>query len=333
MTDSAAPFFSVVIPVYNRADALKTAIESVLAQSDQDFEIVVVDDGSKDDPKAVVSAFGDPRLVYHRQENRGGGAARNAGIGLARGAFVAFLDSDDRFLPDHLKTMRGMLAGTTDTVGYARMLVDRGEGRMILKPPRAIAPGEHMATYLLCDRGFVPTITVVVPLSWARIVRYHESLKAAEDTDFAIRLFLAGCHFVMAEEPGAIWNDQPDPKRTSAGRKGAGLAGWIEVLRPAIPPRAYYGGRGWAYAKHVATKSKWQAFELYFEAVAHGAYRPSLAAIIFLQIFLPDRLYRALADGSIAWLRAGMRPHNENLRDKGDGIRDAGILSPDSRRK
>jgi len=327
MTDSAAPFFSIVIPVYNRADALKAAIESVLAQSDQDFEIVVVDDGSKDDPKAVVEAFGDPRLFYRRQENRGGGAARNAGIDLARGAFVAFLDSDDRFLPGHLKAMRALLAGTTDTVGYARMLVDRGQGRMILKPPRAIAPGEHMATYLLCDRGFVPTITVVVPRSWARTVRYHESLKAAEDTDFAIRLFIAGCRFVMAEEPGAVWNDQPDPTRTSAGRKGAGLAGWIEVLRPAIPSRAYYGCRGWAYAKHVATKSKWQAFKLYVDAVAHGAYRPSLAAIVFLQIFLPDRLYRALADGSISWLRAGMQPQGRSALHRDDGIREAGVLS------
>jgi cellulose synthase/poly-beta-1,6-N-acetylglucosamine synthase-like glycosyltransferase len=308
MADSAAPFFSVIIPVYDRANALRTAIESVLAQSDQDFEIVVVDDGSRDDPKAVLDAFGDPRIRYRRQENRGGGAARNTGIDLARGAFVAFLDSDDRFLPDHLKAMRALLAGTRDTVGYARMLVDRGEGRLILKPPRAIAPGEHMATYLLCDRGFVPTITIVVPLAWARNVRYHESLKAAEDTDFAIRLFLAGCRFVMAEEPGAVWNDQPDPNRTSAGRKGAGLAGWIEVLRPAIPARAYYGCRGWAYAKHVAANSKWQALKLYADAVVHRAYRPSLAAIIFLQIFLPDHLYRALADGSIAWLRAGMRP-------------------------
>ena len=315
MADPATPFFTVVIPVYNRADALRDAIASVLSQSDQDFEIVVVDDGSKDEPRAVVDSFSDARLRFLRQENRGGGAARNTGIDHARGEFIAFLDSDDTFLPHHLKTMRTLLAGTKNTVGYARMLVDRGEGRLILKPPRAIAPGEHMATYLLCDRGFVPTITVVVPALWAQTVRYHESLHAAEDTDFAIRLFIAGCRFVMVEEAGAVWRDYPDPHRASAGRKGEGLAGWIEVLRPVIPERAYYGCRGWAYAKHVAAWNKWRALQLYAQAVRHGAYRPSLAAIVFLQIFLPDSVYRAIADGAIAWLRAGMRPTGQVSHD------------------
>jgi cellulose synthase/poly-beta-1,6-N-acetylglucosamine synthase-like glycosyltransferase len=314
MADSAAPFFSVVIPVYNRADALKVALQSVLAQSDQDFEIVVVDDGSKDDPKSVIDAIGDPRIRYRRQENKGGGAARNTGIDLSRGRFVAFLDSDDRFLPQHLKTMRALLADTKDTVGYARTIVDRGEGRAILKPPRAIAPGEHMATYLLCERGFVPTITVVAPADWARTIRYHEMLPSSEDTDFAIRLFLDGCRFVMAHEAGAVWNDRPDPQRISAGRKGAELKAWIETLRPAIPECAYYGCLGWNYAKHVAMTSRWRALGLYADALRHRAYRPSLAAIIFLQIFLPDRVYRAIADGAIAWLSAGMRPGEESRR-------------------
>ncbi len=308
MAYPVSPFFSVVIPVYNRADTLKAALDSVLGQSEQDFEIIVVDDGSKDDPKSVVDRIGDPRIHCLRQENKGGGAARNTGIDLARGRFIAFLDSDDRFLPHHLKDSRSLLEGTRDTVAYARMIVDRGEGRVILKPPRAIAPGEHMATYLLCDRGFVPTITIVAPAEWARQVRYHEKLPSSEDTDFAIRLFLAGCRFLMAKAPGAVWNDQPDPERVSSGRKGAELKDWIETLRPEIPERAYYGCLGWTYAKHVATTSRWRALQLYADALRHGAYRPSLAAIVFLQIFLPDRLYRAIADGAIAWLRAGMRP-------------------------
>src|SRR5262249_29643317 len=163
---------------------------------------------------------GDPRIRFFAQENQGGGAARNAGIDRARGRFIAFLDSDDVFLPDHLRTMRAMLEGTARTVGYARMIVDRGQGRTVLKPPRAIAPGEHMATYLLCDRGFVPTITVVVEAEMARRVRYNTQVRAAEDTDFAIRLFLEGNRFVMAEAPGAVWKDIADPNRTSSGRKG-----------------------------------------------------------------------------------------------------------------
>jgi len=304
-------FFSVVIPVYNRADALGDAIRAVLAQSEQDFEIVVVDDGSRDDPRRVVETFGDPRIRFFAQANRGGGAARNAGIDQARGRFVAFLDSDDVYLPGHLAAMRKLIDGTTDTVGYARMIVDRGRGRTFLKPPRAIRPGEHMADYLLCERGFVPTITVVVARETAGRVRYHEDLRAAEDTDFAIRLFLAGQRFVMAEEPGAVWRDVPDPGRTSAGRKGGRMIPWLEEMRPRIPARAYHGCRGWAIAKHVATADRLAALELYLSALRRGCYRPGLAGIVFLQIFLSDRAYRAVADGAIQWLRAGLRQKRE----------------------
>ena len=117
------PFFSVIVPVFNRAPVLGAALQSVLTQTCQDFEIVVVDDGSSDDPRAVVEAIGDPRIRYLRQDNRGGGTARNTGIDAARGRFIAPLDSDDVFLPHHLERMKALLEGSTGTVGYARILV------------------------------------------------------------------------------------------------------------------------------------------------------------------------------------------------------------------
>jgi hypothetical protein len=202
-----------------------------------------------------------------------------------------------------------LLSHSSDTVGYARVLVDRGNGRSLLKPPRALRAGEHMATYLLCDRGFVPTITTCVGTALARRMRYAEHLRFAEDTDFAIRLFLEGCRFAMLEEPGAVWHDLHDPHRASANRKGARLAGWIEELRRRIPSTAYYGCRGWTIAKGIAPQNRLKALHLYAEAVLHGCYRPRLAVIIFLQIFLPDSLYRHVADGVIGTLgRLRKRP-------------------------
>jgi glycosyltransferase involved in cell wall biosynthesis len=300
----AAPFFSVIIPVYNRAHILGVALRSVLAQSEQDFEIIVVDDGSYDNPRQVADDIGDPRIRVIRQENRGGGAARNRGIDEARGRFIAFLDSDDEFLPRHLETMKRLLDGTSHTVGYARMIVDRGRGRTLLKPPRAIRPGEHMATYLLCDRGFVPTITLAVATEVAKRVRYDENLPCAQDTDFAIRLYLAGCKFVMASEADALCSDVHDPNRISAGRKSAPLAQWLEGMRPNIPAKAYYGCRGWMIAKGAVTTDASSSLRFYLSALWHGCYRPSLAGIIFLQIFLPDRLYRRIANGAISLLQA-----------------------------
>jgi glycosyltransferase involved in cell wall biosynthesis len=310
------PFFSVIVPVYNRSDTLAAALGSVFAQTDQDFEIIVVDDGSIDNPQAVVDAIADPRIRFLRQANRGGGHARNVGIDLARGDFVAFLDSDDIFLPRHLESMRRLLAGTEATVGYAPVLVDRGIGRTIVKPPRAIAPDEHMAVYLLCDRGFVPTITTVAPRTLAAQVRYNENLRSAEDTDFALRLYLAGCRFVMADVPGAVWKDIRDPRRASArldGRTGDRMKRWLDELGAAIPERARKGCLGWAYAKHIAPTNSRKALSLYISALRHRAYRPKLAAIIFLQIFLSDRAYRVIADFAIRWLGMNI---SSAVRDK-----------------
>lgn len=314
----AAPFFSIVIPVFNRAGPLRDAIESVRAQSFADFEIVVVDDGSSDDPQSVVAGFADPRIRCVRQANAGGGAARNRGIDEARGDFIAFLDSDDVFLAHHLAGMHALLKGTDRLVGYARVRVDRGDGRVFLKPARANRPGEEMARYLLCDRGFTPTITLALPRAAAARIRFHEKLRAAEDTDFAIRLSHAGYEFRMLEEPGAVWNDRFDPGRQSSSRGAEELRLWLDNLRPIISARAWHGGRGWAYAKQIVREKPLSALFLYLNALARGCYRPSLAAVIFLQIFLGPAGYRRLADYAITRFRAGMResdckPHLRKL--------------------
>jgi glycosyltransferase involved in cell wall biosynthesis len=98
------PFhISVVIPTFNRAGSLETALKSVFAQSLPPSEVIVVDDGSSDDSHdRVVAAFG-ARVRYYRQPNRGVSAARNAGIQRATGNWIAFLDSDDVWLPDKLQ--------------------------------------------------------------------------------------------------------------------------------------------------------------------------------------------------------------------------------------
>jgi len=188
--------------------------------------------------------------------------------------------------------------------------VDRGEGRIFVKPPHAIRQGEDMGEYLLCARGFVPTITVVVEREMARRVRYHEHLRAAEDTDFAIRLALAGCRFAMADEPGAVWKDIADPGRTSAGvasSRTARFAQWLEQMKPSMTARAWRGARGWAYAKMLARDGrKFEALQLYLMALLYGCYAPKLAAVVFLQVFLNAAQYRRLADSVIAWLHPGL---------------------------
>ncbi len=95
------PHVSVIIPTYNRATYVSRAIESILSQSYRDFEVIVVDDGSCDNTKQVVQAYGD-RVRYVFQSNAGPGAARNLGIRISEGMYLAFLDSDDMWMPEFL---------------------------------------------------------------------------------------------------------------------------------------------------------------------------------------------------------------------------------------
>lgn len=99
---SAHPLVSVIIPSYNRAAQLKTAIDSVLQQRFQDWELIVVDDGSSDETPRLARRFPDRRVRMHRQARRGVSAARNAGLSLARAPWIAFLDSDDSWKPQKL---------------------------------------------------------------------------------------------------------------------------------------------------------------------------------------------------------------------------------------
>ena len=97
------PFFSVVIPTYNRGGVLLLAIQSVIQQTFDQWELIIVDDGSKDNTKTVVSAITDKRVKYFYQENKGRSAARNAGIEIALGEYIAFLDSDDQYAENYLE--------------------------------------------------------------------------------------------------------------------------------------------------------------------------------------------------------------------------------------
>ncbi len=99
---SGTPFFSVIIPTFNRAHLLAKAIQSVLDQTFTDWELIVVDDGSTDETAAVVRSFGDGRIRYFFKDNEERSAARNHGIEHSCGIFISFLDDDDHYLKDFL---------------------------------------------------------------------------------------------------------------------------------------------------------------------------------------------------------------------------------------
>ena len=112
------PFFSIVIPAYNRAGFIAMTLYSVLKQEFADFEILVIDDGSKDNTAEVVREFTDPRLRYLPKANAERGAARNYGLSHATGQYVLFLDSDDLFHPNHLSVLYAAIAGQVNRPNF-----------------------------------------------------------------------------------------------------------------------------------------------------------------------------------------------------------------------
>jgi len=126
---------SVIIPTYNRADLLRAAITSVLNQTFQDFEIIVVDDASDDHTPAVVSGFNDDRITYIRHDKTGGEAkARNTGVINSGAEYIAFLDDDDEWLPEKLELEINLLKNCSQVVGgvYTGIIrVDRACGKTL----------------------------------------------------------------------------------------------------------------------------------------------------------------------------------------------------------
>src|SRR5688572_6318319 len=98
----AKPFISVIIPCYNRASMIGKTIRSLQQQDYNDYEILVIDDGSTDNTEQVINEIADARTSYFKKLNEERAAARNYGAGLAKGSYLNFFDSDDLALPNHL---------------------------------------------------------------------------------------------------------------------------------------------------------------------------------------------------------------------------------------
>jgi alcohol dehydrogenase class IV len=123
-----APRFSIVVPTYNRSSAILATIESVMAQDERDWELLVVSDASTDDTDRVVRAVGDPRVRLLRLQRHVGhpGPPRNRGLAAAGGRYVAYLDHDDRWRPDHLTAVGALLDGGARLAATGSVRVDDG---------------------------------------------------------------------------------------------------------------------------------------------------------------------------------------------------------------
>lgn len=233
-----APRVSVVLPTFNRMTYLPEAVASVQAQTCADWEILLVDDESTDGTADWASRLGDPRVRYLRQLRRAGiAAARNAGLRAARGDWIAFLDSDDRWRQPKLERQMAALDGHASVRWcYANYAMMDAAGHPV--PRRAGAPWRPFeglfVDRLLTTEAAVVVPTLVVHRGLARALGFDERMPLAEDYDFVIRL--------AARTPGSVVDEVLADVRDH-GERSTSLAG----------PLDGYFGKVLAYRKAAGT--------------------------------------------------------------------------------
>ena len=182
---------SIIIPFYNRSSTIKRALRSVIAQSHKDWECLVVNDGSSENEKnnliRIVKEMGDHRIsLKHLTENKGGGAARNHGIDLASGTFIAFLDSDDEWMKDKLLIQVKEAEANPGYLLSCQSLVYHGSEQGVL--PQNLNISSKVADYLFVNNGWLQTSSFFIRREDLSNIRFDESLPRHQDYDFLFQL-------------------------------------------------------------------------------------------------------------------------------------------------
>ena len=252
---------SVIIPAFNAAGWIAEAVASVRDQTYAPVEIIVSDDGSTDDTAAMAQAIAD-RVV--RGHGRGPGGARNAGMDVARGEFLQFLDADDLLGPDKIARQVGVLSSSGGDVAweaYEHLVPDDTDADAYVVGSRQTPDlGPDLEASLLSARGFVQIGALLVRRSpRTDSVRFEEGREVVEDVRYLVALAMAGARFVSSEseEPGLLFRQHTGARHSarpveSFARACAANADWArshwEREGPLTPARRAALAEAYAFA-------------------------------------------------------------------------------------
>jgi glycosyltransferase involved in cell wall biosynthesis len=236
------PKVSVIIPTFNRAEFLHSAITSVLNQTFQDFEILVIDDASEDQTQEVVNRFHDTRITYlHHEANRGEACARNSGIVNSKGEFIAFLDDDDSWLPDKLNLQVNMLNGSNAKIGliYSGFRVIDGKSKMILSDRIPDKRGEVYENILYGNFVGTPSTVILRRDCINKVGLFDRNIAYGLDHDLWIRI--AKCyHFDCIRSSLVLYHRHENRLSNNPAIKAKGLEDMVKK-----------------YGKHIIMKNKY----------------------------------------------------------------------------
>ena len=187
------PFFSIILPTFNRAQFLHVSLASIKRQSFKNLEMIIVDDGSIDDTKEVVEHFSkqDSRFKYYYQENSERSAARNNGITKAKGKYICFIDSDDLYEDHFLEALHGFIKKNETKRGMFFCNVSRMENGVKEKVPHdPVGNYANSIEYILLSKETVIPTRVCIQNEILKENKFDESLNISEDSELFARILV-----------------------------------------------------------------------------------------------------------------------------------------------
>ena len=199
-----SPFFSIIIPSFNRARYLSAAINSILNQEFNDWECIVVDDGSTDNTQEVISSFTDSRVRYYYKQNEERSIARNFGIKNAVGQYICFLDSDDEYYPYHLKTLYDTIINKDFPVAmFYTGIVENRDGKLVYRDFYDEKKFKNPIFYIW--ENFLLINSVCLHRNILEEHKFPEKFNVWEDTHLWLRI-AAQYSFYQIPENTTVWN-------------------------------------------------------------------------------------------------------------------------------
>lgn len=298
------PKISVVIPCYNRTQVVLRAVRSALMQTHQVLEVIVVDDGS-DDPNSLKTALqqvDDSRVCYIRHPvNRNGAAARNTGIREAKGDLIAFLDSDDEWMPEKLELQIQYYEKLQNpkAVIYCQSIVLSAAGQdkvTRIWPSREISSDERLGDYLFLNRGYLPTPSILMGKELALSCPFNETLRRHQDYDLLLRLEAAGSVFSMIKQP-LVTVHWEELHKTARGLDPEQSLEFLKNYRQFLSRRAASAfANQQVVSRLLRAGQRKKAFRLMRRHVCWTHLRPiDWLGCLSLVLFTDDRIPKALA--------------------------------------
>lgn len=204
------PLVSIIIPAYNAAKFIGETIDSVIAQTIPNWEMIIVIDGATDNTEAIVKNYfeQDSRIQYLTKSNSGVSDTRNRGINLARGKYIAFLDADDTWLIDNLEKKLHVLETQPEISWvYSNMNAINEQSQLLNDLPDKGTDKDILKSILLWETEVVPgpcSNIIVERSKLGETIRYDATLSTAADQDFCLQMASQGLKGVLIEEP--LWN-------------------------------------------------------------------------------------------------------------------------------